>query len=153
MNEQLESESLVILAGMNEWNNSFELEQYFRQMLSELQIELPTKMEAANILLNYFMTQMVAEPTCAFELMTKIQNHVYYAIKWPESNSGNTEKYVGQELGLDHLYTWYRELQDFKDGSRLFYYNELPRDEQKMKLEEHLVEEARNWLNAGKTYT
>lgn len=153
MSEQLESESLVILAGMHEQDNSFELEQYFRQMLSELGIELPTKMKAANILLNYFVTQIVAEPSRAFELMTQIQNQVYFAIDWPESNSDNIKKYVGQELGLEHLYTWYRELQDFNDGSRLFYYNELPRNKQKMKFEENLVEEARNWLNTGKTYT
>lgn len=152
MNEQLESESLVILAGMNERDNTFELEQYFQQMLSELRIELPTKMEAANILLNYFMTKMIEEPTRAFELMTKIQNRIYYVIKWPE-NTVNSKKYVGQELGLQHMYTWYRELQDFKDGSRLLYYNELPRNEQKVKFEEHLVEEARNWLNSGRTYT
>ncbi|WP_245986545.1 hypothetical protein [Marinoscillum furvescens] len=151
MNEQLESESLVILAGMNEQDNSFELDQYFQQMLSELQIKLPTKMEAANILLNYFMTQMVAEPTRAYELMTAIQNNVYYAIKWPESNSEN--QYMGHELGLEKLYTWYRELQDFNAGSMLLYYNELPRHKQKMKFEEHLVKEAQNWLNAGKTYT
>ena len=153
LDEQLESESLFILAGMNERDNSFELEQYFRQMLSELQIELPTKMEAANVLLNYFMTQMVEEPTRAFELMTKIENRIYYAIEWSESNSQNTKKYVGQELGLEHLYTWYRELQDFKDGSMLLYYNELSRNEQKKKFEEHLVEEAQNWLNTRKTYT
>lgn len=49
--------------------------------------------------------------------------------------------YVGEELGLEKMYTWYRELQDF-DGGLLFYYNDLPRDEQKKKLEWHLVEEA-----------
>ncbi|UII26903.1 hypothetical protein LVD15_00255 [Fulvivirga maritima] len=119
-------------------------------MLSELQIDLPTKMEAANILLNFYMRLMVAEPPRAFELMTKIKNDIVDSFEWPQES---TNKYLGEELGLQHLYTWYRELQDLEDGSMLLYYNELPRTEQKKKFEKHLVEEARNWLNAGKTYT
>lgn len=144
LNEQMESESLVILAGMNDQDNTFELEQYFEQMLSELQIELQTKMEAANILLNFYMKLMVAEPTRAFELMTKIKNDIDDSFDWPQED---TNKYLGEELGLQHLYTWYRELQDLEDGSMLLYYNELPRTEQKKKFEERLIEEANNWLN------
>jgi hypothetical protein len=146
MHEQLESESLVILAGMNDRDNTFELDQYFRQMLSELQIELPSKIESVDILLNYYMNLIVAEPNRAFELMRKIHNQVHHAVEWPESHSSNKKKYVGEELGLEHLYTWYRELQDFEDGSALFYYNEFPRTKQKKKFEQHLVEEAQNWL-------
>jgi len=153
MSEHLDSESLNILAGMNRQDNTFELEQYFRQMLTELQIDLPSKMESVNILLKYYMNLIVAEPNRSFELMGKIHNQVYHSVEWTDSTSPNKKNYVGSELGLEHLYTWYRELQDFEDGSALFYYNELPRTEQKRKFEQHLVEEAQNWIKANKIYT
>lgn len=148
INEQRDSESLVILAGMNEQDNSFELEQYFQQALSELQIELPTKMEAAKMLINYYLQLMISEPKRAFELMTKSQNDIDHSFDWPMNNTG---KYLGEELGLQYLYTWYRELQDFEDGSMLLYFNDLPRTEQKKKFEGRLIEEAHNWLNSNKT--
>jgi hypothetical protein len=43
---------------------------------------------------------------------------------------------------LKHCYTWYRELQDYSDGSTLFYHTDLPRDEAAIKFKEHLKEEA-----------
>jgi hypothetical protein len=40
------------------------------------------------------------------------------------------------------MYTWYRELQDAKDGSMLLYYTELPRSQAEERFSEHLKEEA-----------
>jgi hypothetical protein len=57
------------------------------------------------------------------------------------------KKFVGQEIGLEKMYTWFRELQDFEDGSALFYYNELPRKKQKEKFIEKLVVEAKHLLD------
>ncbi|MNT81730.1 hypothetical protein D3C72_2213530 [compost metagenome] len=70
--------------------------------------------------------------------MMKVDNQVY--------KNFNGEKYIGEELHLEHLYTWYREIQDWNDNGILFYYNELNRDEQLLKYKEHLVNEARNAL-------
>jgi hypothetical protein len=63
-------------------------------------------------------------------------------LRHPNRGSDDPKPYLGQELGLEHLYTWYRELQDAEDGSALFYYNELPREQQLAKFEEELVSEA-----------
>jgi len=146
VNQQLDSESMIILAGMNQQDNSFELQQYFEQMLTELQIDLPSKIEAARILIDYYLKIMISEPEEAFKLMTTIQNDIDHSFDWPQQN---TTKYLGEELGIQHLYTWYRELQDFEDGSTLFYFNELPRNEQNKKFKQHLIEEAHNWLKAN----
>jgi hypothetical protein len=150
MNQQLESESMIILAGMNQQENSFELEQYFEQMLTELQFERPSKMEAAKTLIDYYLKVMISEPEQAFDLMTKIQNDIDDSFDWPQQD---TTKCLGEELGLEHLYTWYRELQDLEDGSVLFYYNDLPQSEQKKKFKQHLIEEADKWLKANKIYS
>lgn len=146
MYEQYNSESLLILAGMTDKDNAFELEQYFNKMLQELKINLPSKLIAAYILLDYYLKLMVSEPEDAFRIMTKI-NNIYRSNNWIESNPELSNNYVGEELGLQNVYTWYRELQDFEDGSKLFYYNELTRPEQKKKFEQHLIQEAENWLS------
>lgn len=64
-------------------------------------------------------------------------------LRHPNRQLNDPQKYLGEELGLEYLYTWYRELQDADAGSTLFYYNELPREQQLAKFEEELVAEAR----------
>ena len=44
LNENIETDSLIILAGMSENDNSFELEQYFNMSIDELGISLPDKL-------------------------------------------------------------------------------------------------------------
>jgi hypothetical protein len=138
LNESLESESIYILAGMNVNDNLFEINQYFENSINELKIKLPTKIEAAKILTRYYLKQIVENPEKAFELMVKLDNDVYKQIDWNESNN----KYIGEELKIEKLYTWYRENQDWNDNNMILYYNELSREDQRKKFEEHLVEEA-----------
>ncbi len=146
LEEDLESESLLILAGMSKNDNSFEIARYFNKMLEELGTELPSKLEAANVLITLYLNKMVSEPENGFDLMTKIHNEIYHANEWSQTNPELKKEFVGEELGLQHLYTWYRELQDFGDGSMLLYHNDLPPKEQKKKFESHLIKEAKNWL-------
>ncbi len=153
LEEDLKSESLLILAGMSNNDNCFELVQYFNQMLEELGIELPSKLEAANVLISLYLNKMLDDPGNGFILMTKIKNEIYHANEWTQTNPELKKKFVGEELGLQHLYTWYRELQDFSDGSMLHYYNDLPPQEQKKKFEIHLIEEAMNWLKLKRKNT
>jgi len=72
----------------------------------------------------------------------KIDNEVYQNF-----NSENSKKqFVGEEFHLQNLYTWYREIQDWKDNGMLLYFNDLSRDEQLLKFKEMLVNEAQNAL-------
>ena len=142
LNESLESESIYILAGMNVNDNLFEINQYFENSINELKIKLPTKIEAAKILTRYYLKQIVENPEKTFEFMVKLDNDVYKQIDWNKSNN----KYIGEELNIEKLYTWYREIQDWNDNSMILYYNELSREDQRKKFEEHLVEEAETTL-------
>ena len=138
LNENIESESIYILAGMNENDNSFEINQYFESSINELKIKLPTKIEAAKILTRYYLKQIIENPDKAYELMKILDNDIYKQFDWSESN----KKYVGEELNIEKLFTWYREIQDWNDNSMILYYNELNREDQRQKFEKHLVEEA-----------
>ena len=137
--EELHSESLAILAGLNEKDNAWEIESYFQSMLFELNYTLPSKLKAVKILLHYYLNKIISNPNKVYSLMKIINNDIYYQIDSEENHQIKKKKYVGEELGLEKLYTWYRELQDFEDESMLLYYNDLPRLEQKRKFEEHLI--------------
>ena len=139
----IESESLLILAGMSNRDNAFELQNYFDKSLRELDISPPSKIEAAKILLSYYLGEMIAHPERAFEVMCTVDNDIYHRVNWLKELGVKEKKFVGEELGLERLYTWYRELQDFEDDGMLLYYNDLPKEKQKQKFNEHLVEEAK----------
>jgi|GEM_PF-743978 len=146
LKENLDSKALVILAGMSEKDNSFEIEEYYKRALIELEFEEPSKLEAAKILLIHYLKKMISSKENAFELMGKIDNEIYNQVDWKVLVK-DEPIYVGEEIGLEKLFTWYREIQDWDDGGKLLYYNELPKEQQKRKFEEHLVEEAKELLN------
>ena len=77
------------------------------------------------------------------DLYARFSDHPTHIVRNPNRKKGDKEEYYGEKLGLEHLYTWYRELQDADDGSFLFYYNDFPRDQQIIKFEEELYAEAR----------
>ncbi|MBL7704205.1 MAG: hypothetical protein JNM21_01545 [Taibaiella sp.] len=143
LSEQLESESACILAGMIGKDNSFEIVHYFNSSLKELNMKLPERAAAARLLTKYYLHQIVQNPQHAFEIMIKIDNEIYKKINLDYSN----QQYVGAALKLEHLYTWYREIQDWRDGGRILYYNDLPRQEQLKKFETLLVAAAKDALN------
>lgn len=140
--EGIESESLLILAGMNHNDNQHEIARYFELAESELNIERYSPLKCANILLLSYLTEIISNPTKSFDLMGKIHNDIYTNTKLDDIVT-NKSKYLGEELNLEKMYTWYRELQDWEDGSALFYYNNLSRPQQRLKFIEELVNEAK----------
>ncbi len=139
-----ESDSLLILAGMSRDDNSFQILEYFQRSLKELNIEMLDKMKSAEILLLFYLKKMIdSNPQDRIEIMTIIKNHIYDKIKCDEDLAKIEESYVGEILGLEKMFTWYKELQDFFDGSRILYYNDLSKGKQREKLENHLLEEAK----------
>ncbi|MGB4849614.1 MAG: hypothetical protein WBP41_16945 [Saprospiraceae bacterium] len=144
--ENLESDSLIILAGMTQNDDAVEKETYFNRAMMELKIDLPTKMEAVKAKLKFYLTELVNEPSNAYSIMEKIDYKLYKQIDWSIITPRITSDFVGEELGLQHMYTWFRELQDFEDGGMLLYYNELSKEDQKQKFAQNLVEEAAKLL-------
>jgi hypothetical protein len=149
--ENIESESLIILAGMNDKDPISERKYYFEKGLKEIDYKILSKLESAEILLKYYLEDMISNPISAYETMILIDNEIYKQLDWKKELGLSEKMYVGEELGLQKLYTWYREIQDWYDKSSLFYYNDLPKDAQKIKFEEHLIEEAKNALKTIET--
>ena len=74
LEENLESESLTILAGMNGDENAFEIEEYYKNALVELKIKEPDGLEASKILLIYYLKKIVSKPETAFKQMIFTSN-------------------------------------------------------------------------------
>ena len=149
LKEGLESNSLMILASLTNKDNTFEIEDYYKRSLKELRIQEPSKLEAAILLLEYHLIRMIRTPSKCYEIMKIIDNKIYKAHDWPQT-SEESKKYRGSELGIQRLYTWYREIQDWEGNGFLLYYTNLSRKEQRVKFEVHLVEEAKKWLEKHK---
>jgi hypothetical protein len=143
LEEGIESESMLILAGMCDRDNTFEIQQYIDSSINELKIVFPDKYTSAQILLSYYFNKMINYPELAYEIMIVIDNDIMKKVDWENELQLPKIKYVGEELGLEKVYTWYRELQDFEDDSMLLYYNELPRNKQKEKFISNLIVEAK----------
>ncbi len=45
-----------------------------------------------------------------------------------------SKKYLGDSLGLEHIFCWLREIWDYRDGSRIVYYTDLARAKAEKKL-------------------
>lgn len=52
------------------------------------------------------------------------------------------QRFVGEELGVEYLYAWWRELRDALDGDTVLYYTDLPLAEAVRKFEGHIIDEA-----------
>jgi len=139
--EGLESESLLILAGMHHNDNQHEIASYFEHVESELNIISFPPLKCATILLKHYLSELINKPNKSYDLMTRIHCDIYTNLNFDESVANNS-KYLGDELGLEKMYTWYRELQDWEDGSALLYYNNLSRPKQRLKFIEELISEA-----------
>jgi hypothetical protein len=137
----IESESIVLLAG--EVNPSMvDAGELFENCLSEIGVRIPTKQKAVQELFTYYLRRIVDGSIPAFEGMKFIDNYLYST-----TERSSKAEYLGEEWGLQSMYTWYRELQDAEDSSLLLYYTDLPLQEAKNKFEEHLREEAKVLYN------
>jgi len=114
----------------------------FEKMIEELGIEPMTRFEAANFVIEKTLTRILDNEIEPEKGACFIYNDVWGEVE--QEYPG--KKYLGDSLRLEHIFCWLREIWDCRDGSMILYYNDLPRDEAAKKFEEHLIEEARNWL-------
>ena len=64
----------------------------------------------------------------------------------PEAEPVQLTLAAGDNLGLQYVFCWLREIWDCRDGSMILYHTNLPRDQAEAKFFEHLRESAADWL-------
>jgi hypothetical protein len=117
----------------------------FARALRDLAGDPPSVQEAARTVVHLYARAIADGRVPAEQGMDALNDIANAFSDWPvrlihnpDRDPADTTKYAGEKLGLEHLYTWYRELQDAKDGSDLFYFNDLPRDQRLAKFDEEL---------------
>ncbi len=119
-------------------------------------ISLPSEADAVRTVLMIYLQQIVDGTMSPHEGMLKIDRDLNTRV---DSGGARTypnpvrkpdrsvkKRFVGEELGAEYLYTWWRELCDVGGGGDLIYYTDLPPDQALQKFEQHIVDEAERLL-------
>jgi hypothetical protein len=137
------ADSLVHLFGISKPIMS-EVAPLFEKAMKELNVYKPTNLEATKILIEITLRKIVENKLDPTEGASFIHGEIYHTL----TNEIPNKNYAGDNLGLEHIFCWLREIWDCRDGSRLLYYTDLPRSEAEVKFIEHLIEEAEKWLES-----
>jgi hypothetical protein len=137
------ADSLVHLFGISKPIMS-DVAPLFEKAMKELKVNKPTNLEAAKILIEITLRKIVEKKLDPVEGASFLYEEIYHTLNDEIPN----KNYVGDNLGLEHIFCWLREIWDCRDGSRLSYYANLPRSEAEVKFIKHLVEEAEKWLES-----
>ena len=108
LEENLESESLTILAGLSSNENAFILNEYFSKALKELEIDLPTEKESLFILIDCYAEKMLNKEIEIYRGLDKIKNEVLFKVSFEIES----EKYVYDSIKFDVLYGLYINLDE-----------------------------------------
>lgn len=137
----------VFTDGLNELSGAqnlimADIAPIFEKAMEELNVPSITKFDAANVIVKKKLEKIASNSLDPEEGATFLYWHVHHEItdEYPDKD------YVGDNLGLESVFCWLREIWDCKDGSMILYHTDLPRDQAEIKFREHLVEEAENWL-------
>lgn len=114
----------------------------FVSVMNELGIAAPSIGEAGITIAKFVLTRISDGCPNPLREVEFLYWHVHHELvkEFPD------REYVGDNLGLEHVFCWLREIWDCRDGSRLLYYSELPRDQAEVKFFAHLQESAADWL-------
>ena len=144
LTEGMDTPTMRILAGESSPIMS-EVAPLFTATLEELSVAVPGRIAVTMMLLEAYVRRIATGALDPYEGMARIDQDLADCSVFPDA------KYVGDGLGLERMYTWYREIQDLEDGTMLLYYTDLPREEAGRRFREHLVEEAQQRLKGFET--
>jgi hypothetical protein len=119
-----------------------EIGPLFEDAVGDLGVSMLSRVEAGRELVAVTVYRMVSGEAPLLEGANFLYNDIYLEL-YEELPDG---EYVGSSFGLQHVFSWLREIWDCRDGSMILAYNDRPREEAEAKFLEHLFEESQNWL-------
>lgn len=141
LQQGLDSESLVILAGLSEKDNSFEIKQYFDKTLEELQVDLPDKRTAAIELAIYYAQKIVEERIDPIEGTWNIINDCLGSYDF----FAETKHYVMDSIGFEKAYGLYDTYDELRHADHSWSKTKT-NDQLKEEVKLELIEELKNWI-------
>jgi len=139
--EGLESESLVILAGMSESDNKFQLTEYFENAINELKIELPDKRTAAIELSLFYAQEIIDNRLDPIDGLSKIIRNCLNSYNFfDESNP-----YAMDSIQFHILYGLYWTYDDLKNSDNQWQ-KDKSNEELMQETKSEIIKETRIWI-------
>lgn len=137
----LDSESLVILAGLSEKDNLFEIDNYFKKALAELDIKLPDQRTAAMDIITYYAILIKNEQIDSYLGIGKIVNEVLNKTDVFDK----CEKYRYDNIGFEKIYGLYDTCCELECADRPWT-KEKTNDELIEDCKREIIMEIEKWL-------
>ena len=137
----LESESLIILAGLSEKDNLFEIDAYFKKAIEELDIKLPEEAIAAIDLINYYADLIKNKQIDPYLGVEKIVNQVLF-----KNDLFKNEMFLFDSIGFQKIYSLFDTCCELECA-------DIPWDKEKTnnewieELKRDIIIEIENWLS------
>ncbi|MEO8416532.1 MAG: hypothetical protein ABI472_22905 [Ginsengibacter sp.] len=145
LEEGLDSPSLWILAGLNKNENPFQVDDYFRRTLQELNIKLPDKRQAA-IEFGIAIAEQIIAGKIDLIIGTKqiidkaIHNYDFFS---------ETENYCYDSIGFETVYGVYYNYEDLVYADHPWQVDKT-NEELLTEVKAELLEELRKWIEKYK---
>lgn len=119
----------------------------FESAMQELGVKDITRAEAGLVLARNTLLCIANGTTDAVEGA----EFLYWSVHQELYKDIPDREYLGDNLDLEYVFCWLREIWDCRDGSMLLYHTELPRAEAEVKFKQHLIEAAQEWIEKEHT--
>lgn len=131
--EGMDSDALVILAGMSSADNGFELRAYFARALAENHITLPDKKEALESYITSIIKRINSRLLSPYDGFGEIDNAV------------SRSAYTLQDLGLWDGYGYYLEIWEIETGGTEYYPEDFSPERFILEMEQHILDVLNLW--------
>lgn len=136
----LDSESLVILAGLSERDDSCEIKQYFYKTLNEIQVTLPDKRSAAIELAIYYAQKVIENKMNPIEGTSNIVINCLSSYDF----SKESKRFVFDSIGFEKAFGLYDMHEDLRRADHSWSVTKT-NEQLKMDIKLELMSELKVW--------
>lgn len=137
----LESESLLILAGMNDRDNIFEIREYLSSTLKELSVKSYESLDAAYILANCYVNKVKSGELNIIDGISRIKNECWDNCQ----NLIDSNEYLYDGIQFERIIGAWYEYYEIDEQIQWVKETDASSDEIKLKIEKDLIEFLLKW--------
>lgn len=120
-----------------------EAEQLFDAAAKSLGLAMPTRAQAVESILHFYATQIVERRSLPHDGLGQMMRHAY----WPEVSQHQSSVYVGDGYDMQDFIGSYYSYGDLMESPNVVGFNGLYGDAALRAFDEHVIAEARRWLD------
>jgi len=139
LQEGLDSESLIILAGLNKNDNPFVIQKYFDKTIEELNIELPEKRQAALIYAIGLIEEIEKGKLEIIKGVYELKNNAIDSYDF----FGESDKYCYDSIGLEKFFGLFDDYFEIEECGDLW--NEKKKGKLTKEVKSELITELFKW--------